>query len=114
MTLVQLDSALDALSNGVLGKARACSQQKLQSVQYSFTFYRHVRGLHIIISHIRTVFFTLLAFSGPSAITSRDNIRPMKSRISDTLTREHLKYAISLVECCHVMLLHLAPKEQAT
>ena len=53
MTLVQLDSALDALSNGVLGKARACSQQKLQSVQYSFTFYRHVRGLHIIISHIR-------------------------------------------------------------
>ena len=32
-----------------------------------------------------TVFFTLLALSGPNAIASRDSIRPMKSRISNAL-----------------------------
>ena len=52
-TLALLDSTFFALFNDTLDKATACSQQKLWADQCGYTFYCHVRGLHIINSHIR-------------------------------------------------------------
>ena len=51
--LVPEESAFNALFNDTLDKAYTFSQQKLQSDKYVPTFYRHVRGLHIINSHTR-------------------------------------------------------------
>jgi hypothetical protein len=54
MILVLLESAFCALFNGTLDKVIAGSQQRLQAEQYSYNFYCHVRGLHIINPHIRS------------------------------------------------------------